>query len=263
MGEEFLAKRKIVYFASLRFLRTGFQLLFGNAADRRRVRQECARMAASLFGDFPISEDHKLWREDNAFLSDYRRLSPENPYSEDRKYVLRELVRFTRNVPGVMAECGSFRGASAYFLAKEAPDIPLHLFDSFQGLSEPGDKDFPPKKDRHTWKQGAFFVTEEEVRRNLSEFSRIILHKGWIPDRFPDVTEERFRLVHIDVDLYKPTLESIKFFYPRMNPGGVIVIDDYGFTTCPGAHQAVKEYMEDKPEYVLHLPTGQGIIIKQ
>ena len=67
--------------------------------------------------------------------------------------------------------------------------------------------------------------------------------------------------VHVDVDLYEPTLASLAFFYPRMNPGGVMVCDDYGFTTCPGATKAVDEFLHDKPEKMIALPNGGGFFI--
>jgi O-methyltransferase len=247
-------------YSSRRVLKTLYWLFFGGPTKRRRIRQECARIAASLFGDFPISEDHKLWREDKEFLAEYQRLSPDNPYSQDRKFVLRELARFTRDVPGCMAECGCYKGGSAYFMAKENPDVPLHLFDSFEGLSEPNNKDLHSREDHWLWERGSLVATEEEARKTLSGFDHVVFHKGWIPDRFPEVKDERFRLVHIDVDLYQPTLDSLEFFYPRMNSGGVIVLDDYGFTTCPGAYRATVEFTAKNLIYVLHLPTGQGII---
>jgi hypothetical protein len=244
-----------------RIFRAFHWFFLGNAAERRRVRQECARIAASIFGDYPISEDFKLWREDKEFLSEYKQLSPQNPYSQDRKFVLREFVRFTRKVPGSMAECGCYQGASAYFMAKENPDVPLHLFDSFEGLSEPGDNDLPTAKDHSHWGKGDFFTPEKLVQKTLGHFPKVIFHKGWIPERFHEVAAERFRLVHIDVDLYQPTWDSLDFFYPRTNRGGIIVLDDYGSTLCPGAFKAATEYIADKNECILHLPTGQGIII--
>ena len=103
---------------------------------------------------------------------------------------------------------------------------------------------------------------ESRTLETLKEFRLIKLFKGWIPERFPEVANEKFRLVHIDVDLYEPTRDSLEFFYPRISTGGVMVFDDYGVTSCPGAYKAVNEFMNDKPEYVLHLPTAQGIIIK-
>jgi O-methyltransferase len=237
-------------------------LMLGSAAQRRRVRQECARIAASFFGDFPISEDCKLWREDKDFLNEFKRLSPRSPYSQDRKFVLREFARFTRNVPGCIAECGCYQGASAFFMAKENPHVPLHLFDSFEGLSEPGQKDVPQSGDHRPWEKMDMSAPEEQARKTLNNFPKTVFHRGWIPDRFTEVSHLNFRLVHIDVDLYQPTRDSLVFFYSRMSHGGVIVLDDYGFTSCPGAFSAVEEFMKDKREHVLHLPTGQGIIIK-
>lgn len=237
-------------------------LLTGNAAQRRRVRREFARIAAGLFGDFPISDDYKLWREDRTFMERYYQLSPGNPYSQDRKFVLRELVRFTRNVPGMLAECGTYQGASAYFMACEAPTVPLYLFDSFEGLSAPSLIDRPLAVDHLLWQVGDMRATEDTVRRTLAEFDNVRFFKGWIPERFPEVATERFRLLHLDVDLYQPTLDSLEFFYPRLSQGGTIIMDDYGSTLCPGAYQAATEFMSDKAEYVIHLPTGQGIVIK-
>jgi hypothetical protein len=246
-----------------KLLKAVWWLLFGVPSQKRRVRQECARLAAGLFGDFPISEDHKLWRTDTEFLTDYQRLSPANTYSQDRKFALREFARFTKNVPGAMAECGCYQGASAFFLAKERRTTPLHLFDSFEGLSELTERDKQSTAtESFEWRAGDLRTSEDAVRRALKDFEHVIIHKGWIPDRFADVTGETFSLVHIDVDLYQPTLDSLSFFYPRVNRGGVLVLDDYGFTTCPGAYEAVREFMAGKPEHVLHLPTGQGLIFK-
>ena len=245
-----------------RVIKGTFWLFFGSPHQKRRMHQECARLAASMFGDFPISEDHKTWRNDIEFLENYRKLSPKNPYSQDRKYLLREFARFTQNINGAMAECGCYQGASAYYLAEEFPDTTLYLFDSFQGLSEIQMEDNQKREDNFSWKKGDMTALEEEVANNLSKFNNIKMLKGWIPERFDEVSSETFRLVHIDVDLYQPTLDSLTFFYERVNTGGVIILDDYGFTTCPGAIKAVDEFMSNKKEYVLNIPTGQGVIIK-
>ena len=136
-----------------------------------------------------------------------------------------------------------------------------HIFDSFEGLSAPtaGDMDANQK---HFWKQGDIAVGEEVTRKCLSMFNNCHFYKGWIPARFPEVADKRFAMVHVDVDLYEPTLASLEFFYPRMNAGGVIICDDYGFTTCPGAKKAVDDFFADK-EPVFHIPTGQSFVIKR
>ena len=89
------------------------------------------------------------------------------------------------------------------------------------------------------------------------------IYKGWIPERFPEVQNTTFSLVHIDVDLYEPTLESLKFFYERMTPCGVILCDDYGSLSCPGAKRAFDEFFSDKPEALIELPTAQALIVKK
>lgn len=237
-------------------------LVFGTEAQRRRVRQEMARISAGFFGDFPLSEDRKVWREDAAFRQHYQRLSPGNPYSQDRKWALREFTRFTNRITGDIAECGCYEGASAFFMAQASTSGSLHLFDSFEGISAPQAEDRPERSDVMPWNAGDLSATEEKLRSNLADFTNITIYRGWIPQRFGEVAERRFKLVHIDVDLYQPTRDSLEFFYPRMAAGGVIVMDDYGFLTCPGAKLAADEFAASKNIPVLHLPTGQGVIMR-
>jgi len=238
-------------------------LLFGNQIQKRRARLELARIAASLFGNFYLNEDYQRWRDDSDFLLQYKKLSPESPYSQDRKYIVRELTRLTHDLDGEMAECGCYQGATAWFIANENRNVNLHLFDSFQGLSEPGVDDELEETGTHFWNKGILSSTEEQTKKTLQEFNHVHYHKGWIPDKFSAVEDIVFKLIHIDVDLYQPTLDSIRFFYPRMIKNGIIILDDYGFKTCPGAYKAVNEFMSDKPEYIVNLTSGQGLIIKQ
>ena len=97
----------------------------------------------------------------------------------------------------------------------------------------------------------------------LGGFKGIHIYPGWIPNEFYRVSHLRFRLVHIDVDLHEPTRDALEFFYPRLALGGMIVCDDYGSTYCPGARKAMDDYMRDKPERIVDLPTMQGLVIKQ
>jgi len=132
----------------------------------------------------------------------------------------------------------------------------MHLFDSFEGLPEPG------AEDGSYWHAGDLACSEEAARHNLAGFSHIEYYPGWIPSRFPDVADHRFCFVHVDVDLYWPTRDSLDFFFPRLYPGGMLVCDDYGFDSCPGARRAMDEFFADRRERVIHLPTGQGMVIK-
>lgn len=201
---------------------------------------------------------------DQHFLYLFRRVCPEAEYSLDRKYALKELFKLTRNIEGDVAECGVYKGASAFFLAKAIIDEKLNkrlcLFDSFEGLSE------PQPADGEAWVSHDMKADEENLKKTLSilgdRTAFVDVYKGWIPDRFKDVAERSFSFVHIDVDLAQPTLDSLDFFYSRLRQGGVIVIDDYGFTTCPGVTEVVDEFFRYKREPIIRLTSGGCFVIK-
>lgn len=225
---------------------------------------EAYALAEALFyevvpGSF-IGEFGKSCWTDAEFVADYQRLVPNNRRSFERKFVVAQLVRALNHLAGDMAECGVYNGATAYFMAKAARDAGqqrrLHLFDSFSGLSRPG------VEDGGYWNEGALAIPEASVRSTLEGFADTAIYAGWIPERFAEVADRAFAFVHIDVDLYQPTLDSVRFFYERVSQGGMIVCDDYGFTTCPGARSAFQEFMAEKPERIIELPTGQGLVIR-
>ena len=81
---------------------------------------------------------------------------------------------------------------------------------------------------------------------NLSEFGSVRTYKGWRPVRIPDIGGRTFAFVRIDADLYQPTLDSMAFFYPRMSAGGIVLCDDYGCSSRPGAAQAIDQFCDDE-----------------
>jgi hypothetical protein len=132
-----------------------------------------------------------------------------------------------------------------------------HLFDSFEGLSDIGEQDGT------WWSRGSLAVPEKYVRETLSCFQNYRVYKGWIPERFSEVAHCSFRFVHIDVDIYQPTRDALAFFYPRVPAGGILLLDDHGSGSCPGAKAAADEFMADKSEPIVLLTTGQAFILKK
>ena len=201
------------------------------------------------------------WWGDKAFNRYLATFGELDGMNTDRRWMIHQLLRIVDDVPGDTAECGVFEGAGSWLIcqANRSAAVPgrnHHIFDSFAGLSDPSgiDGDY--------WTARALACGEEVVRKNLAEFSNVEYYKGWIPDRFPDVKDRTFSFVHIDVDLHDPTRDSIAFFYSRMSDGGIIVVDDYGFASCPGATTAVDEFLADKPEKMIGLPDGGGFLLK-
>ena len=198
----------------------------------------------------------------------------DNIYKQLRRYSTQNLVEhvLSRNLVGDFAECGTWKGHSAYIIANllESHSFQgtLHIFDAFEGgHSEKHEKDrnLRIKQTPKKIKRGLmpFKSSEEEVRKCLEDFQFIKFYKGWIPDRFRDVEDQHFSFVLIDVDLYQATLDSLDFFFPRMVEGGVIICDTYGVTQFPGATKAVDEFLtHHQCSMFYEVPMGSCFIMK-
>lgn len=215
-------------------------------------------LAGIVYPEYRFSEFARLYLKDALFAQFYRDyVSTYNFHSYDRKYLLQEILKLCRRVPGDTAECGVYEGAGSYLIGRHAARLGRlhHMFDSFEGLSE------PEPVDGAYWKRGVMSVPEDQVRERLKDLDNLCYWRGWIPDRFGEVADRRFSFLHVDVDLYQPTLACVTFFYPRVNRGGVMLFDDYGFATCPGARRAIDEFFADKREPIIDLPTGQAFVL--
>lgn len=190
-------------------------------------------------------------------IADYTAVSP------DRCWVLYVLASQAISLNGDFCECGVYRGGTAMLLEKILMKFSmenrkkLHLFDTFEGMPATDSS-----VDLH--KKGDFADTSmEAVRERLISDDMVEFHKGWIPDTFVDLRQDsRFSLVHIDVDIYRSVIDCCNFLYERIERGGFMVFDDYGFPSCPGARKAVDEFFASKPEKPLSLPTGQAVVFK-
>lgn len=193
------------------------------------------------------------------FVALYRDVSPYTVVSIDRCWTLWRMLGQALNVEGDVMEAGVFRGGTARLLKQQvakAPGRAFYLFDSFEGMAKVSES-----ADRH--REGDFSDTSlEGVRAVVGSEPFLDYRKGWVPATFAGLEDRQFCFAHIDLDLYQGILDCLAFVYPRMPAGGVIVFDDYGFPSCPGARQAVEEFFEGKPEKPLALLTGQALAIK-
>jgi O-methyltransferase len=191
-----------------------------------------------------------------------KRLRKDDPRSlvpVDRKYVLVTLLAIAlKRTPGDVAECGVYKGGTAFLFAEalRGSGRRLCLFDTFEGMPETN-----PREDLH--RQGAFSDTSlTGVKNYLAAFDDVEYYPGLIPASLAPVAGRSFCYAHIDLDLYDAILSASAFFYPRVPAGGFIVYDDYGAGDCPGARKAVDEFYADKPEELLVLHTGQCVVLK-
>lgn len=162
-------------------------------------------------------------------------------------------IRATEHIPGEMAELGVAFGASARLMGEYAGNRTLHLFDTFEGLPTPG------AGDSAKFGAGDFRGPLDSVKQYL-EGMRVEFHKGLFPRTADAVRDKKFSFVHLDVDLYDSTLEGLKFFYPRMSPGAILISHDY--LSATGVTRAFAEFFQDKPEPVIELSGYQAMFVK-
>ncbi|MDQ3675434.1 MAG: TylF/MycF family methyltransferase [Actinomycetota bacterium] len=165
-------------------------------------------------------------------------------------HLLRELVqRLGRlGIDGDIVECGVYRGGSAAVmgsamvaLTDERPRK-LWLFDSFAGMPPAGERD---GEFSHTL-EGAYVGSQQETRRLLGQAGvpedRFEIVTGFYADTFATIKTPRTALLHVDCDFYEPVKLTLEKFYPRLSPGGFVVLNDYGI--YKGARTATDEFFD-------------------
>ena len=183
----------------------------------------------------------------------------------DRLYSLYQAIWNVRRLAGngvSVAEVGVYRGGGSYFIASAVNSLfkimpNIHAIDTFEGHPD----DIREEDDSH-W-PGKFGDTSfSEVKDYLSVFPNVVVHQGRFQDRCSNLAAERFCFVHVDVDIYSATRDCLEFFAERLLPGGVVVVDDYGVTTCEGARQAVDQFVAERTDFLkFHLETGQSLLV--
>jgi hypothetical protein len=172
---------------------------------------------------------------------------------KDEAYQVVSCARATAKVQGDIAEVGVYRGGSARLMCEVCGNRSLHLFDTFAGL---------PSTDQLDSRFGAgqYAASFEKVQSYLVKFPNVHIYKGMFPATSGPISDMRFSFVHLDVDLYQPTRDSLEFFYPRVNPGGMFLIHDYLW--AEGVRKAVQEFFATRPEPILELAGAYCGIIK-
>jgi len=161
-------------------------------------------------------------------------------------------------VKGAFAELGVYKGDSARLIHLMDASRDFHLFDTFEGFSQSDLTSETGKAATYTIRNFAD-TSLEKVKRRLSN-DHFIFHKGYFPDTTKGLEDQKFALVNMDADLYNPTKAGLEFFYPRLSPGGIIIIHDYN-PDWPGIMQAVDEFSKSISEPVIPLPDQDNSIM--
>ena len=197
---------------------------------------------------------------------DSRQICDLEPWDCTRRDMLVLLLRtiVEQGVKGDMAELGVYKGSTARLIHHYLPEKNLHLFDTFEGFT---DRSVAAEKEhtRFETKGHKFSDTSlEGVQQYIGQVNdKVHYYPGYFPDTIPEGFDGlNFAFVSLDADLYEPTLEGLKFFYPRMSARGVLIVHDYN--AWIGARKAVDEFFSDKPEMPVPMPdkSGSALIIR-
>ena len=160
---------------------------------------------------------------------------PERDLSNDyvRLATLELLCRRLADVPGAAAELGVYRGFFARCINQLLPERKLYLFDSYEGFSEEANAS-------ESFQAAHANTTIEKVLAILPYPEKVIVKPGFFPESLGGL-EEQFCLVSLDVDFYQTTLDGLRYFWPRLEKGGYLLLHDWGSPKLPEVAKALAD----------------------
>lgn len=183
-------------------------------------------------------------------------------YKSPRGQDLIAAVNETKHLEGDFAEAGVYTGNSAQVICAVKENKILHLFDTFKGL--PGSLfepiDSSTEIARFHVRPGMYAASLERVKERLKYYKNVYYYPGLFPETAKPLRNRTFAFVNLDLDLYRSTLDALKFFYPRLNVGGIIISHNY--TDLPGVKKAFDEFFKAKPEKIKIISDSQCLIKK-
>lgn len=189
-------------------------------------------------------------------------------YAERIAYSTKETLAFTHNMAkkyadenGCFVECGVAAGAQLIAMRYGAPHKLIHAFDSFQGIPQPSNKDDqmpgikyfteeerllqPNPGEQELKTTGMTSVSVKDFKEHMIKsgagLKNIEIHEGWFEDTLPENTVGGIALLRLDGDLYNSTYLGLKYLFPKVHKGGVVIVDDWELA---GSKLACIEYFD-------------------
>lgn len=190
-------------------------------------------------------------------------------YAETIAYSSKEVLKFSytqavkyKDSPGVYVECGVGAGAQIIAFASGAPNKTIYALDSFEGIPLPSNKDdqmpgiqmltkteqmmLPDPGHQVLVSSGATVVPLPDVVQHIKNsgvnWNKILFVKGWFEEVLPEFDCPPISILRLDGDLYNSTYVCLKYLYPKVIQGGLVIIDDI---QLPGCEAAVNDYFND------------------
>jgi O-methyltransferase len=188
----------------------------------------------------------------------------------------------SRQIPGDIVECGVWRGGSSMAMAaalvsQRDTSRTLWLYDTYAGMTEATDVDKTysgasaaalmaeaMRREAPEHSLLLAYASLEDVQRNMQgtgyPMERIRFVKGAVEQTIPGQAPEQIAVLRIDTDWYESTRHELMHLYPRLSPGGILIIDDYGH--WQGARKAVDDYFKDAPLFLSRIDSSGRVAVK-
>jgi O-methyltransferase len=158
---------------------------------------------------------------------------------------------------GAFVECGCYRGTSARIICDAVEfnktDKDYFLYDVF---------DYPEGGAPFSKMPGMGPTLFEEVKARFADIPRAKIIKGLVPDSVIGTAPDRIAFLHIDMNNVAPEIAALDLLFERMVPGGMIILDDYGYIPYLAQRDAERDWFAKRGYDVLELPTSQGLIVR-
>jgi O-methyltransferase len=154
------------------------------------------------------------------------------------------------SLPGAIVECGVWNGGSAAIMGlaneedrRNRMDRTMWLFDSFEGVPRPGDKDGEQEREGYFvgWNRGHIAMVKRIFARLGVPIEQVNIVRGWFDNTLATAPVEQIAILHVDSDWYDSVKIVLDTFYDRISPGGFIILNDYG--AWPGCNRATADFL--------------------
>lgn len=156
------------------------------------------------------------------------------------------------DVPGDFVETGVWRGGASIFMravlkSYQVTDRKVWVADSFEGLPRPNAEKYPADAKSRLYKRNALAISLDAVQSHFDRYGllddQVQFLKGWFKDTLPTAPFKTLAIARLDGDMYESTMDGLTSLYPKVSPGGYVIVDDYG--AIRACRQAVQDYRDE------------------
>lgn len=242
--------------------------------EENRKASEILATPGSYVGDGLISIHSHAFMEDAAFRTAYQRgvTAAKQDYGWYwRVHIGLWAASTAARLPGDFMECG----VNAGFMSSSIMQLldwnkmskTFYLLDTFSGIdpqyvSEEERTEGILEKNQKLFELGFYVSGLEAVRRNFAEWERVEIVPGSIPETLSQVSAKQIAFMHIDMNCAPPEVAALEYFWDRLVPGAVVLLDDYAYYGYHHQKNAMDQLAQRLGVSIASFPTGQGLLIR-